>query len=164
MNQALRTRSPLSRRLPAAIAAVALSLAVAAPAAADEDTTELGTGLATRFIEILALPAEEKQAGLADFLALEFQIVRSNGDRLDRDGYMENPASVEAFEIREVVATRSDELVVVSYLLDATVTIDGVTRTTTAPRLSTFHEVDGEWRMTSHANFSPLEDPATGAN
>jgi hypothetical protein len=80
--------------------------------------------------------------------------------RLDRDGYIADPASVDAYAIEDVVVTGADDVIVATYLLSATVTIDEVTRTTTAPRLSTFARHGDDWLMSAHANFSPLAEDA----
>ncbi len=128
--------------------------AVAAPSA--EDTLELGTQLATQFFTILAEPEAEKAAALEAFLAPEFQIVRANGDRLGRDAYLAAPANVEDFTISDVAATQGGDVIVVTYLIETTETIDGVEQATTAPRLSVFRLVDGAWRLSAHANFGAI--------
>ena len=40
---------------------------------------------------------------------------------------------------------------------------DGVTRTTTAPRLTVFARHGEEWLMAAHANFTPLDDVPTAS-
>ena len=131
-----------------------VSEAVDAPSA--EDTLELGTQLATQFFTILAEPEAEKSAALEAFLAPEFQIVRANGDLLGREAYLEAPADVEDFTIGDVVATRGGDVIVVTYLIETTETIDGVEQATTAPRLSVFRLVDGVWQLSAHANFGAI--------
>ena len=128
--------------------------AIDAPSA--EDTLELGTQLATQFFTILAEPEAEKSASLEAFLAPEFQIVRANGDRLGREAYLAAPANVEDFTISDVAATQGGDVVVVTYLIETTETIDGVEQTTTAPRLSVFRLVDGVWQLSAHANFGAI--------
>jgi hypothetical protein len=131
--------------------AVESSQAVDAPSA--EDTLELGTQLASQFFTILAEPEAEKSASLEAFLAPEFQIVRANGDRLGREAYLAAPVSVDDFTISDVAATQGGDVVVVTYLIETTETIDGVEQTTTAPRLSVFRLVDGVWQLSAHASF-----------
>lgn len=164
-----RSRSLLGAALalmmlvPAALPAMAQS---AEPAPALEDLTGEGSALANRFLEILGLPEDQKATELESFLADEFQIVRATGVRLDKAAYIAAPASVAEFAITEVVATQHEDLVVVSYLLATTETIDGVEQTTTAPRLSVFHWNGTGWQLAAHANFGALDEtePAPSAS
>ncbi len=140
--------------LPAAMPVVAQDASPAAPPAAD------GAALATRFLEILGLPDGEKTTELDRFLADEFQIVRANGDQLDKAAYLAAPATVAEFLISAVVATQHEDLVVVSYLLATTETIEGVEQTTTAPRLSVFHWNGVMWQLAAHSNFGAISTTA----
>jgi hypothetical protein len=137
---------------------MALSMVAAPVTAQDTDLDAAGAVLVDEFIEILTLPDTEKKAGLADFLADEFQIVRANGTRLDKPGYIENPASVFEVEISDVHATESNGVMAVSYILSVSETLDGVDQTTMAPRLSVFHDAGaGEWQIAAHSNFGAIE-------
>jgi hypothetical protein len=130
-------------------------------ATADEDLDQLARSLVEEFVEIAMLPADEKRAALEDYLAPEFQIVRATGEALDKAAYVQDPSSVEEATIRDVMATAGDGVLVVSWVIDAVVTIDDVTADRSAPRLSVFHEgEDGRWRRTAHANLSVVEVPA----
>lgn len=161
-------RSVLSRSRVLLGTALALTLLVpvAAPAMAQDpspvpapilaDLATDGGALATRFLEILGLPDVDKVAALEGFLADEFQIVRADGSRLDRDAYLAKPATVHQFLITDVIATQHEDLVVVSFTLATTETIDGVEQTTTAPRLSVFHWDGADWRLAAHSNFGAL--------
>lgn len=171
-------RSVLSRSRVLLGAALALTLLVpfAAPAMAQEpspapapvfaDPALDGGALATRFMEILGLPDTEKVAALERFLADEFQIVRADGSRLDHDAYLARPATVHQFQITDVIATQHEDLVVVSFTLATTETIDGVEQTTTAPRLSVFHWDGADWQLAAHGNFGAIStapaEPSTG--
>jgi hypothetical protein len=116
----------------------------------------VGEALANRFFEILALPDEEKVGALEGFLAPEFQLVRATGDRLDRATYLAAPATVHEWRISEVRTTSAPDLLVVSYLVATTETLDGLEQTTTAPRLSVFRSVDGTWMLAAHSNFGAI--------
>jgi hypothetical protein len=121
-----------------------------------------GAALVDEFIEILKQPDEEKRAGLSEFLAEEFQIVRSSGARMDQGGYLDDQATVFEVSISDVHATEADGVLVVSYLLSVDELLDGVEIKTAAPRLSVFRlGDDGEWRISAHANFGALEDAAS---
>lgn len=164
-----------SRALLAGITALLLLLPAAGPIVAQDapapsaapalvDPATEGAALATRFLEILGLPDAEKASELEGFLAAEFQLVRATGDRLDKSSYVANPASVEEFRISDVVATQSDDVVVVSYLLATTETLEGMAQTTTAPRLSVFHWDGAGWRLAAHSNFGAIgTEPAASA-
>lgn len=144
------------------VAVATLLLAVAIPVAAQstaptDDIATQGAALVDRFLTIASEPDEQKRASLEGFLAPEFQLIRADGTRLDREAYIANPSSVTEYSISDLVATASDGVIVTTYLLSVTVTIDDVTSTTTAPRLSVFTQHGEEWQLSAHANFSPLE-------
>jgi hypothetical protein len=147
------------------LAQSAASPAASSPGvASSQDPVALGTQLATRFLTILGEPDAAKTADLQAFLAPEFQIVRANGDRLGRAAYIAAPATVHQFTVTDVAATAAGDLIVVSYLLSTTETINGAEQTTTAPRLSVFRLVDGSWQMSAHSNFGAIPvAPAPGA-
>jgi hypothetical protein len=165
---ALSPRQPLGLGIRAMAAAAVLLAVVAAPALAQSPSAEphpdaQGQALGDRFLTILSLPDAEKREGLEGFLAPEFQLIRADATRLDRDGYIADPASVEEYAVEDLVVTGSDGVIVATYLLSATVTIDEVTRTTTAPRLSAFARHGDEWLMSAHANFSPLAEDTSAS-
>lgn len=147
----------LALLVPSALPALAQS---AEPAPALGDPVVDGGALAERFVEIASLPDAEKVRELEGFLAEEFQIVRATGARLDKAAYLASPSSVTGYAISDVVATQHDDVVVVSYLLTATVTIDGVEQTSTAPRLSVFHWNGERWQLAAHSNFAPISEPS----
>jgi len=139
--------------VPAALPAAAQSVQ---PAPALEDLVADGGALAARFPEIVSLPDAEKVRELEGFLGEEFQIVRATGARLDKAGYLASPSSVAEYAISDVVATQHDDVVVVSYLLAVTATIEGVEQTSTAPRLSVFHWNGEMWQLAAHSNFAAI--------
>jgi hypothetical protein len=139
-------------------------VATALPALAqDTDSDVRGEALVLEFIEILKQPDTDKRSGLADFLADEFQIVRSNGAHMDKTEYVANPATVFEVGISDVHATEADGVLVVSYVLSVDEILDGVENRTVAPRLSVFHMgEDSEWRIAAHANFGALDTAGEG--
>lgn len=142
-------------------APVAAQDASAAPAPVLADVNADAGALATRFMEILGMPDADKGAELQTFLADEFQIVRANGTWADKAAYLANPATVHEFKVENVVGTQHEDLVVVSYMLETTETIDGVETTSHAPRLSVFHWDGMQWQLAAHSNFGVLEAPVT---
>jgi hypothetical protein len=142
----------------ALLAAVVLALAACSSAAAPptSDPTAEGTALVNKFFTILQQPAADKVAQLKTFLAPEFQIVRDTGDHLDKDAYLQNPASVTTYSLSDLVATQGSDVLVVSYVVTTEETINGVTQSTAKPRLSVFHWTDGAWHLAAHSNFGAL--------
>lgn len=154
------THISLRRQALAAVLGLGLIMAATAlPALAqDDDPVALGTALMEEFIDILKQPEAEKQELLADFLAEEYQIVRSNGVVYDKAGYIASPAAVSEADVTDMRANRSDDVLVLSYILGVDEVLDGVETATVAPRLSVFHlGEDGRWRLAAHANFGALE-------
>ena len=141
--------------VPVALPAVAQDpSAVPAPVLADLQVD--GGALAAQFMDTLGLPEVDKVARLDHFLADEFQIVRADGSRLTKVEYLAKPADVHEYTIADVVATQHEDIVIVSYTLATTETIDGVQQTTTAPRLSVFHWDGADWQLAAHSNFGAL--------
>jgi hypothetical protein len=143
-----------------AVPAVAQAPAAAAPVL--DDPTAEGVALVDGYMAILGLPEDAKVAGLETLLAPGFQVVRANGDRQDRAGYLASPPEVETYAITDAVATQDADVLVVSYLLETSETVDGVAQTTTAPRLTVFHWIDDAWLLAAHANFGALASPDAG--
>jgi len=160
---ALRAHRGLGRVSRALAVAGLLLLVVAAPSlgqspAVEPDVATQGQALLDRFLTILSLPDEEKRAELEGFLAQEFQLIRADASRFDREAYLADPSSVIDFQVEDLHVTGADGTIVTTYLLSATVTIDEETRTTTAPRLSVFSRHGDDWLLSAHANFSPLAE------
>lgn len=165
----MRSFGRRTRLLLAAMLGLALALPLALPAAAQEasaapapvltDASAEGGALATRFMEILGLADADKATELESFLADEFQLVRANGTWADKAAYVANPATVHDFKLENVVGTQTDDVVVVSYVLATTETIDGVESTSRAPRLSVFHWNGMQWQLAAHSNFGVIDAP-----
>lgn len=147
--------------------ALALALAAIVPAgalAADPTQVPAGAELVSPFYEILVLPASpEKSAALAAYIAPEFQVLRTTGVRLDAAAYAAEPPAVADWALVSSVTTAdpAGTVAVVTYVVMTDSTIDGVTQTTTAPRLAYMRLADGDWRMAALANLTAF--PADGA-
>ena len=91
-------------------------------------------------------------------LAPEYQIMRGNGVGFDRDGYISRGVGTVSaerdFSHDEIVVTRSDDIMVVRYMLRINETIDGKPVAKRAPRLTVFRNIGGKWMVTAHANFA----------
>lgn len=111
------------------------------------------------FIEAVA--SADGQA-IAAILAPEYQIMRADGVGYDREGYLagglpkiDNNSLEWRFE--NLVATASDDLMVVRYHLVIDETIDHRPVTRRAPRLTVFRRDGEDWRVVAHANFARFE-------
>jgi hypothetical protein len=156
----------ISRAAAQAFATLSLLLLLAVPASAQtsaqaapvlDDPTAEGVALIDGYMTILGLPADAKATQLDELLAPAFQVVRSNGDRQDRAEYLAAPPAVETYTITDALATQDDDVLVVSYLFEASEALDGVEQTTTAPRLSVFRWSGDAWLLEAHANFGAIE-------
>ncbi len=157
--RALRRRGALIVALlgAAAILLSACSAATSTPAAPPTtDPAAQGASLVNEFLTILQQPDAAKADRLKTFLSPEFQLVRDTGDQLNKDAYLLKSAVVATFKIANLVGTQGGDVLVVSYRLTTSETINGVAQTTTAPRLSVFRWMDGAWRLSAHSNFGAL--------
>lgn len=136
--------------------AAGLLLAAPVPGTADE-AADAARPLLIAFIDgVIAGPE-----AVAPLLAPEYQIMRSNGVGYDRDGYINRGAgTVRArpnYALDDLVATTGGDVMVVRYTLQIDETIDGKTISRRAPRLTTFRKIDGDWKVSAHANLARTE-------
>lgn len=148
---------------PAATSTPAAS-APATPRTATADD-QLGEELADEFFSILQRGDAE---ALTDFLDPAFQIARADGSTADKAQYLQQPATVQAYQIDNVVATRDGAVLVVRYDVTTEEVIDRQAYSSDpAPRLSVFVDENGTWKMIAHANLNvpstdtPPAAPAT---
>jgi 2-iminobutanoate/2-iminopropanoate deaminase len=134
----------------------------ASPAMAAEDDMALGAELVTKFFD--ALQAGDRDA-VGAMLAPAFQLVRANGDSYDAGNYLDNLPLFEAYTLSNVRVTHDGNVLVVAYYVATdTTTDDGAADYgAPAPRLSTFQQIDGAWKLLSHANFAAPEAAAPAA-
>ena len=141
-----------SRFLYIAVISTVVSLSAEAPATAD-DMMDTARKLLIEFTEAVLAGPET----LAPILAPEYQIMRTNGVGYDRDGYLNRGASTISakpdFSHEDIVATKSDDVLVVRYFLRIDETIDGKPVKKRAPRLTVFRKIGDVWKVVSHSNF-----------
>ena len=96
---------------------------------------------------------------LGRMLAPEFQLVRSDGSAYDVGEYLARgiPKIDAGFEISDVVATGSGDLMVVRYLLNLRETVSSGRIVGAAPRLTVFRREGDDWLVVAHANFGKVE-------
>ena len=120
-----------------------------------DDPNQTGQELANEFITLIR---DGDVDGLEDFLSDAFILQRADGSTVTKDEYVSDLPEVGEFSIDDVQAEEDDDVLVVSWTLTIQSVIDGEEFSEEpAPRLSTFAWQDGEWRMTSHANFNVPE-------
>lgn len=135
-----------------------LGLAFAASATADEAATAVSEAEAHAVLDPWgqALFAGDP-AQVAETLAPEFQVLRSNGVGHGKAEYLQAlPKKAKPNVFSQIVGTRTGDVMVLRYLSDSEQTIEGARVVGVAPRLSVFRREDGRWLMAAHANFAQL--------
>ena len=93
--------------------------------------------------------------GLKAILAPEFQLLRATGVGYDREGYIASGLpTIKEWQVEDLVATASDELLVARYELVVDETIEGVPVARRAPRLTVFRQ-----KVTLGWSRMPLSPP-----
>lgn len=120
-----------------------------------EDPTATGTQLVTAYVTAIA-DGDSTEVGA--LLASGFQIVRANGDHWDKEDYLaQGLPTITDWSITDVDATQSGTALTVYWMLTSTEVVDGTSQPSgAAPRLSSFVWQDGQWLLTSHANFGAV--------
>jgi hypothetical protein len=94
---------------------------------------------------------------IANVLAPEYQIMRSNGNGHDRTTYLTSlPKQRVRSKFSDIVATGGGDIMVIRYRIETDQVIEGKDVKGVSPRLSVFRRVKGRWLLSAHANFSPL--------
>ena len=140
---------------PASSATAATSTPAASPPASARVATaddKLGEELADQFFSTLQRGDTEQLDALLD---PAFQIARADGTTADKAQYLQQPATVQAYQIDNVVATRDGNALVVRYDVTTEEVIDRQAYASEpAPRLSVFVDEGGTWRLVAHANLN----------
>ena len=146
---ARKAGQPSGHRLRLA-AAVAVSLALSAPAFADE--ADDAAAAVKAWLDALA---SNDAAAVTAVLAPEFQVQRSDGRGFTREEYLAGGRTrqVKAPVARDLVASEADGVLVVRYVMEVEQVADGRTIVGAAPRLTVFRKVDGRWLVVAHAAY-----------
>jgi ketosteroid isomerase-like protein len=136
-------------------------MAISLPAAlAQQVTDDIGLEAVRTFIGAVA---KGDPAVLDAVLAPEFQIVRANGETIAKEEFLAGfPASHSItgdFSASKLHATGAGDVMVVSYALDISESIEGAAVAANAPRMTVFRYVDGAWQVSAHANFGAIASP-----
>jgi ketosteroid isomerase-like protein len=127
-------------------------------AEAQEDATVLAETELGRFYEALA-----GRVALADVLGDAFQIIRTDGMRYDRDGYLARPPSYTDYKLHDIHAVQDGDLLTASYFSTVAGTFEDTSvASEKQPRLAVFAKADGEWKLQALANLGmgTISDPA----
>jgi ketosteroid isomerase-like protein len=118
-------------------------------AEAQEDPTALATAQLTRFYDALAGRGE-----LVGVLGQAFQIMRTDGTRYDRAGYLDRASSLSAYRLGNVHGVQAGDVLTATFFADATGTVGGAGVVTEGlPRLAVFTREGGDWKMQGFANL-----------
>lgn len=131
---------------------------VFAPAAfaADNAVQAEGSDAVAAWIEAVT---SGDPAVIGAILAPDFQIMRADGSRYDRAGYLKSalPEIASPPDVQGLVVTRQGDTLVTSYILSIRQTRDGKEVEVRAPRLTVFRKSGDTWLVVAHANFATLQ-------
>jgi len=109
--------------------------------------------LATEFLRLLKA---KDTAGLKRFLDPAFLLQRGDGSYLTKSEYIADPSQVDAFQVRNIVATHNGDVRVIRFEAKTDQIVNGnQVPGVWIPRLSTFKKTGKVWRLIAHANFLP---------
>lgn len=101
-----------------------------------------------------ALVAKEDGV-LATLIGEEFLIQRTDGSWADRESFLASLPDLRSFVMTDVTERRGDDMIVVRFIAQAEVSIDGESYPLTpAPMLAVFRWSDGQWSLIAQANFN----------
>lgn len=116
---------------------------------AQEDAAVLAETQLTRFHEALA-----GKGKLDDVLGDAFQLMRTDGSRYDRAGYLARPASLSGWTLSDIKAIQSGDLLTATYFSGITGQIEGAGIASEGePRLVVFTKVGREWKLQAFATL-----------
>ncbi len=94
---------------------------------------------------------------LQSMVAPEFQLMLSNGKGFDRDGYLNLLASevdlAPDFKLTNITASLGGDFIVARYFAEVNESISRKKTARKAPRLTVFRNINGDWKLISHAVF-----------
>jgi hypothetical protein len=132
----------------AAVAAIAAGgwLRGVGPAVAQDDAASVARVELARFYDAIS-----GKGDIADVLGEAFQVMRTDGTRIDRETYI---ARHPAYELGEIVAVQAGDVLTASFFVAVDGAVEGFGVTSPGePRLATFTKVDGQWKLQSIANL-----------
>lgn len=133
----------------AVVAAVGCLMIGGAPARAADDADALAQAQLARFYDALS-----GKGDLGAVLGDAFQVMRTDGTRYDRAGYIARHPSYRSYKLSDVKATLSGDTLTVSYFAAVNGQVEDTARDTAGdPRLVVFTRAAGEWKMQSIANL-----------
>lgn len=95
---------------------------------------------------------------VAEVLAPEFQIQRSDGSGYDRQAYIDDGLSrvsiKSGWSLEDTVVTGDNDILVVRGTLVIKADVEGKPIDRRAPRLTVFRKIDDKWKVMAHANYA----------
>jgi hypothetical protein len=98
-----------------------------------------------------------KTKKIEHYTSYKFQAIHETGaaDRTQEMDIIKNLHMTD-YSLRDIKATMTHNVIVVTYWAKVTRIINGSSRTTDSPRLSSFVKIDGKWKWVAHANLSQV--------
>lgn len=116
---------------------------------AAEDLDAVGRAQVERFYE-----GTSGKAPLDKILGEGFQLMRTDGARYDRAGYLKNPASLQTYKLDGFKATQVGDTLIVTFFATFQGKIEKAQYDVTRmPRLAVFTRIDGNWKVQAFANL-----------
>jgi hypothetical protein len=142
------------RRLAAVAAIAALGIAGGwmgrgFTATAEEDAAQLANAQLARFYDALT-----GKGDLNDVLGDAFQVMRTDGTRYDRAGYIARHPAYTSYKLSDLKAARAGDVLTASYFAAVNGQVEDFGRASGGdPRLAIFTEVNGTWKLQAIANL-----------
>ena len=119
------------------------------PAAAAEGDAALAETQLARLYDALMGKAE-----LADVLGDAFQVMRTDGTRYDRAGYIARHPSLSSYKLSDLKAIRSGDVLTASFFAAVNGQVEEMGRATGGdPRLAVFAKAGDQWKLQAIANL-----------
>ncbi|MBN9010628.1 MAG: nuclear transport factor 2 family protein [Rhizobiales bacterium] len=133
----------------AVMAAVCCLMIGGTPARAAEDADTVAEAQLARFYDALS-----GKGDLGAVLGDAFQIMRTDGTRYDRAGYISRHPAYTSYRLSDVKASLAGDVLTVSYFAAVNGQVEDTARATAGdPRLAVFVRAGGEWKLQSIANL-----------
>ena len=132
-----------------AVAGLLSVVVPSAPASAAEDAGSVAEAQLARFYDALS-----GKGDLAAVLGDAFQIMRTDGTRYDRAGYIARHPTYTSYKLTDVKATLAGDVLTVSYFAAVNGQVEDKARAGSGdPRLAVFTRAGGDWKIQSIANL-----------
>lgn len=116
------------------------------------DDLALGKQLVTQYFAALR---NGDTAAVEALLSPAFQIMRANGERFDASDYLDHLPRFAAYEVNDLKVTHTGDMLVATYTVRTGPSTAAGKLDPPTPHLTVFQQIDGDWKLLAHANFTP---------